>query len=122
MRRGGAGPEASPRIAWSPLTKHSVGSQPQSSNSETSRPSENVQTIGQLGPVTGGDRPARPFLELRGAELKFEHYGLPTSKCSAMVRRVMLHFRLPPAHLAKMGGWQRQDSDGMHVVAGPYGS
>ena len=42
-----------------------------------------------------------PFLELRGAELKFEHYGLSTSKGSAMVWRVMLHFRLPPTHLAK---------------------
>ena len=74
-------------------------------------------------------------MELRGAvlisaglrfaensEIKIEHYGLSTSKGSAMVLRVMLHFRLPPAHLAKMGGWQHQDSDGTHVVAGPPGS
>ena len=37
------------------------------------------------GPGTGGGRPARSFLELRGAELKFGHYGLSTSKGWAMV-------------------------------------
>ena len=49
------------------------------------------------GPGTGGGRPARPlipapfsdacgpFLEQRGAELKFGHYGLSTLKGSAMV-------------------------------------
>ena len=56
------------------------------------------------------------------SKIKIELYGLSTLKGSAMVWRVMLHFRLPPAHLAKMGGWQHQDSDGTHVVAGPHGS
>ncbi len=37
------------------------------------------------GPGTGGGRPARSFLELRGAELKFGHYGLATPKGWAMV-------------------------------------
>jgi hypothetical protein len=60
------------------------------------------------GPLDPQFRPlnSSPFLELRGAELKFEHYGLSTSKGSAMVWRAVLHFRLPPTHLAKMDGRQ----------------
>ncbi len=47
-----------------------------------------MQTIGQLGPGTGGDLPARPFLELRGAA--------PFSKTRTKGRRTKIRTLLPP--------------------------